>query len=65
MPNEEARPCTLTTDQFAAMNLVRATTVRSRLSKTGSYYGVTPLKLASGRTAWPRIQVEKAAEVAA
>jgi|EBPBio282013_DNA_FD.fasta_scaffold223422_1 hypothetical protein len=53
----------LTTDEFAALNLVKASTVRARLCKTGSYFSVRPLVLASGRTAWPRVQVEKRAEV--
>ena len=47
----------LTTEEFAAMNLVKAQTVRSRLCRFGSYFGVRPAKLANGRTAWPSILV--------
>ena len=48
---------TLTTDQFAAINMVKAQTVRARISRLGSYFGVNPIKLANGRTAWPKVQV--------
>lgn len=41
------------TQQFAADNLVKAQTVRKRLSQTGSYYGVVPEKLRNGRLRWP------------
>ena len=46
-------------EQFAALNQVKAQTVRARLCRTGSYFGVAPLKLANGRLAWPAIQVAK------
>ena len=48
---------TLGTDEFAALNHVKPQTVRARYCKTGSYFGVRPLKLANGRTAWPDVQV--------
>lgn len=48
----------LSTEQFAELNQVKAQTVRARLSTTGSYFGAIPKKLANGRCAWPRIQVE-------
>ncbi|MEF8734814.1 MAG: hypothetical protein V5B40_23770 [Candidatus Accumulibacter meliphilus] len=46
-------------EQFAALNQVKAQTVRARLCRTGSYFGVVPLKLANGRLAWPAVQVAK------
>lgn len=48
---------TLSTEQFAAINMVKAESVRSRVTRKGSYFGVTPLKLGNRRTAWPNIQV--------
>lgn len=48
---------TLSCVQFAAINQVKAQTVRARLCRTGSYFGVKPLKLANGRTAWPNVQI--------
>lgn len=47
----------LDTDQFAAINGVKAQTVRKRLCEFGSYFGVTPRKLASRRLMWPNVQV--------
>jgi len=44
-------------EQFAAENQVKAQSVRARLCRTGSYFGVRPLKLANGRLAWPAVQV--------
>lgn len=49
----------LTSDQFAALNQVRSSSVRTRFCRTGSYFGVVPKKLANGRLAWPEIQAEK------
>lgn len=47
------------TEQFAALNQVKAQSVRARLCRTGSYFGVVPVKLANGRLAWPAVQVAK------
>lgn len=49
----------LSTEQFAGINQVKAQSVRARVCRTGSYFGVKPLKLANGRTAWPAVQVAK------
>jgi hypothetical protein len=43
----------LTTAEFAAKVGVKDTTVRVRLCKTGSYYGILPKKYPSGRLMWP------------
>lgn len=48
----------LSTEQFAAVNQVKAQSVRSRLCTTGSYFGIVPRKLLNGRLAWPSVQVE-------
>lgn len=47
------------TDQFASLNQVKAQSVRARLCRTGSYFGIKPIKLMNGRTAWPSVQVAK------
>lgn len=44
-------------DQFAAMNQVKAQSVRARLCRFGHYFGVSPIKLANGRLAFPAVQV--------
>ncbi len=49
----------LSAEQFAALNQVVAQSVRARLCRTGSYFGVRPLKLANGRLAFPAVQVAK------
>nr|WP_301101081.1 hypothetical protein [Propionivibrio sp.] len=49
----------LSADQFAALNQVVAQSVRARLCRTGSYFGVRPVKLANGRLAFPNVQVTK------
>lgn len=47
----------LSAEQFAAINQVKAQSVRARLCRTGSYFGIRPLKLANGRLAFPNVQV--------
>lgn len=47
----------LTTEQFAALNCAKSQSVRARVCRTGSYFGVRPIKLANRMLAWPRIQV--------
>lgn len=47
----------LSAEQFAAANQVKAQSVRARLCRTGSYFGVRPIKLANGRLAFPNVQV--------
>lgn len=43
----------LTTAEFAASKLVLPQTVRKRLSQTGSYFGIKPIKFPNGQLAWP------------
>lgn len=47
----------LSCEEFAALNQVKAQSVRARLCRTGSYFGVTPKKLVNGRLAFPAVQV--------
>lgn len=49
----------LSAEQFASLNQVKSQSVRARLCRTGSYFGIRPLKLANGRLAWPAVQVAK------
>lgn len=44
-------------EKFAEANQVDAQSVRARLCRTGSYFGVHPIKLANGRLAFPAVQV--------
>lgn len=48
----------LTTEQFAEKGHFKANTIRTRLCKTGSFYGIKPIKLPSGRLLWPADAVE-------
>jgi hypothetical protein len=48
----------LTTEQFAEALQGKPSTIRTRLCKTGSYYGIKPVKLPSGRLLWPAADVE-------
>lgn len=47
----------LSCEQFAAINHVKAQSVRARYCRTGSYFGIRPLKLANGRLAFPAVQI--------
>jgi hypothetical protein len=49
----------LTTEAFAAGCGVKAPSVRVRLCRTGSYFGVRPIKLPSGRLLWPPDAIEQ------
>jgi hypothetical protein len=43
----------ITTENFASEVGVKPQSVRVRLCRTGSYYGIRPVKLPSGRLMWP------------
>ena len=47
----------VSTDEFAALNGVKPGSVISRLSREGSYFGVTPEHLANRRLRWPPVAV--------
>lgn len=55
--NTENTKYELSAEQFANLNQVKPQSVRARLCRTGSYFGVRPLKLANGRLAFPNVQV--------
>lgn len=46
------------TAAFAAANGVMPQSVRARVCRFGSYFGIIPKKLANGRLMWPCVQVE-------
>ena len=46
-------------EQFAALNKVKPQSVRARICRTGSYFGVVPTTLATGRRAFPAVLVAK------
>lgn len=47
----------LSCEEFARLNQIKAQSVRARLCRFGSYYGVVPKKLVNGRLAFPHVQV--------
>lgn len=48
----------LTTEQFAEVIHGKPSTIRTRLCKDGSFYGIRPIKLPSGRLLWPADAVQ-------
>lgn len=48
----------LTTDQLGEAVRYNPNSIRSRLCKTGSFYGIKPIKLPSGRLLWPADEVQ-------
>jgi hypothetical protein len=48
----------LSCDEFAKLNQVKAPSGRSRICRTGNYFGIVPRKLANGRLVFPAIQVQ-------
>jgi|JI10StandDraft_1071094.scaffolds.fasta_scaffold109149_3 hypothetical protein len=56
---ENAEMFDLSCERFAALNQVKPQSVRARICKTGSYFGVVPRKLVNGRLVFPAVQVSK------
>ena len=56
-PTQVAHP--LNTEAFATLNMIKPQSVRARVTRFGSYFGIKPVKLASGRNAWPDIQIQR------
>lgn len=48
---------TLSCEEFARLNQIKPQSVRARICRFGSYYGITPKKLVNGRLAFPAVQV--------
>lgn len=53
----ESREYRLSCEEFARLNQVKPQSVRARLCRFGSYFGVAPKKLQNGRLAFPAVQV--------
>jgi len=51
----------LTTSQLARLALTTPGNIRTRLCQTGSFFGLKPLKLPSGRLLWPADSLERLA----
>jgi hypothetical protein len=43
----------LTTEELAAVLAIRPQSLRKRLSQTGSYFGIRPVKLPNRQLRWP------------
>lgn len=56
----EAQKYDLSCEAFAALNQVKAQSVRARICRKGHYFGILPRKLANGRLAFPAVQVAAA-----
>lgn len=52
----------LTTEQLASQLGGQPSSIRTRLCKTGSYYGIKPYKLPNGRLLWPADAVKELIE---
>jgi hypothetical protein len=48
----------LTTAELSIVAKTKPSTIRTRLCKTGSFYGIKPIKLPSGRLLWPAEAVQ-------
>lgn len=58
LPAADTADFTLTTAEFAALNKIKPTSVRVRLSIMGHYFGVRPLRCANRRLLWPAVVVK-------
>jgi hypothetical protein len=45
------------TEEFAGIQKIKPESVRARVSRTGSYFGVKPIRCPNGRLRWPDAQV--------
>lgn len=52
----------LSTEAIAALNQVKPASVRERLSREGSYFGLVPERLPNGRLSWPADSRERLLE---
>jgi hypothetical protein len=53
MKNESEVRYSLSTEEFAKLAMVKPQSITASLCSKGSYHGVVPRKLPSGRLAWP------------
>lgn len=63
-PTQDDRRHGLSTEELARIIGGKATSIRVRLCKTGSYYGIRPLKLPNGRLLWPADSLKRLLEEA-
>lgn len=56
---------TTTTESLAVQCAVKPASVRVKLCRDGSYYGLRPIKLPNGRLLWPDDAQERLAALAA
>lgn len=49
----------ITTVELAQLLGLKPRSIRQQLYKTGSYYGITPVRLPNGRLMWPSDTVER------
>jgi hypothetical protein len=49
----------LSTDDLAELAQTKPGSIRVRLCRTGSYFGICPKKLPNGRLAWPEDSQER------
>lgn len=57
--NQTTRQSGLSTEELARAIAGKPSSIRVRLCTTGSYYGIKPAKLPSGRLLWPADTVEQ------
>ncbi|MFC3093004.1 DNA-binding protein [Alteromonas sediminis] len=55
--NAVITPQNYTTEEFAELICYKPGAIRTRLCKAGSFYGIRPIKLPSGRLLWPAEKV--------
>lgn len=58
MTTHTLTPQNYTTEQLAELIHGKPNSIRTRLCKTGSFYGIKPTKLPSGRLLWPANKVQ-------
>jgi hypothetical protein len=49
----------LSTDELAALLVLRPQSIRKRYCQTGAYFGLRPVKLPNGRLLWPADSLEQ------
>jgi hypothetical protein len=52
-------PSDISTETLAAQTHVKPSSIRVRLCRTGSYFGLIPKKLPNGRLSWPGDSYER------
>lgn len=56
-PADESLTYNRSTEQFAVLNGIKASSVRAQFYKTGSYFKAIPRKRPNGRLVWPNVSV--------